>query len=171
MDRFEDVDILPEEDADDLKRFTFLDDAEWPTIIGKNLASSTVQKIRTVLTIFAEWRNARNSRNGVSADCMVPEKDLVDFTEEELCKWLPFFLHEIRKRDGGEYRAKTIFEFLLCIQSAIEVKRNVHHQFLKEGKFLTIRNALDNVMKALQQRGLGKCKNATSLKLFLLTVA
>lgn len=72
-----------------------------------------------------------------------------------LLRWIPFFIAEVRRRDGSCYRAKSVFEFVLCIQSLVVVMRNVRHQFLKDPSFLSIRNALDNIMKKLQREGLG----------------
>ena len=149
MDAFEDVEVIPEEDAADLSRFEFLDDSAWPGMVGKSLSTATIRKVKTVVCVFNEWRLARNRSH---PDSFVPEKELVDFGENELCQWLPYFLHEIRRKDGAQYRAKTIFEFLLCIQTAFEVQRNVRHCFLKDTKFVCVKNACDNVMKALQKK-------------------
>lgn len=68
---------------------------------------------------------------------------------------IPFFVAEVRKKDGSEYRAKSVFEFVLTIQTMFRVKKGKIFQFLKDPVFLPIRNSLNNVMKSLQRQGLG----------------
>lgn len=72
-----------------------------------------------------------------------------------ITSWIPLFIHEIRKKDGGLYRAKTLFEYILSIQSLIRVEKNVVYEFLKKSQFLPIKNALNNRMRFLQSNGLG----------------
>ena len=85
----------------------------------------------------------------------VPVKELCDFSVDDLCSWLPLFLVEVRRRDGKEYRAKSLLEFLLCIQNVFDIKRGVKYSFLKDERFTVVRNSLDNVMRGLQRQGLG----------------
>ena len=82
-------------------------------------------------------------------------KEITEFTVEELCLWLPRFLCEIRRKDKTHYRAKSVFEFLLCVQSLFEVRKGVKMKFLKDSRFLSIRNAVNNIMKDLQRKGFG----------------
>jgi hypothetical protein len=85
----------------------------------------------------------------------VPEVDLVDFTITELNTWIPLFIYEIRKQDGGLYRAKSVFEFLMTIQSIFATRMEIKYSFLKDPIFGPIKNGLDNTMRFLQAQGLG----------------
>ncbi len=82
-------------------------------------------------------------------------KELMDFTKDELNMWVPFFVVEMRRQDGVNYRAKTVFEFVLAIQSAFDHQCGVVHSFLSEKEFASIRNSLDDTMRHLQSIGLG----------------
>jgi hypothetical protein len=64
-------------------------------------------------------------------------------------------MHEIRRENGSRYRAKSVFEFVLAIQTYVEIQKNISLKFLKNETFVPIRNALDNIMKELQTLGLG----------------
>lgn len=70
-------------------------------------------------------------------------------------RWIPFFVNEIKRRDRKNYKAKSLFEFILGLQSLLKLKQSVVYNFLKDGRFIAIRNALDNVMKRRQEEGLG----------------
>lgn len=70
-------------------------------------------------------------------------------------RWLPLFIHEVRRKDGKLYKAKSLFEFVLCIQALFRAEKNIAYQFLKDTQFLPIRNSLDRAMKTLQAQGMG----------------
>ena len=105
------------------------------------------------MCLFSSWRIARNQRTETTN--YVPQHALVDFTVDELNTWLPMFVSEITKENGSNYKAKTLFEYILTIQSAISIANGVYYGFLKEPKFTPIKNALDRRMKSLQALGLG----------------
>ena len=107
------------------------------------------------MAVFTEWRSVRNARPRSSDSTPIPDGELVDWPVQTLNCWLPLFLHEIRRRDGKDYRAKTLFEYLLTIQSAFSVTRGISYRFLRDEQFLPIKNALDNRMRSLQGDGLG----------------
>lgn len=110
---------------------------------------------RQVLALVKEWQRARGARGESSTYQYLPVTDVLEWTPEELNQWIPLFVHEIRKRDGGDYRAKTVMEYILILQSAFLYLRGKSYSFLKNDMFLAIRNALDNRMRALQSVGLG----------------
>ena len=91
----------------------------------------------------------------MSGEHTVPEKSVTEYSPDELNFWIPFFVSEIRRKNGEYYRAKSLFEFILCIQSLFVVKKNITYRFLKEDVFSPIRNSLDNMMKRLQRLGFG----------------
>lgn len=107
------------------------------------------------MTLVREWRDARVSRGQSSSSSALPSGDVVDWTPAELNHWLPYFIFEVRKRDGKDYKAKTLYEYIMTIQSAFSALRGVAHSFLNSNEFVAVRNALDNRMRDLQAVGLG----------------
>lgn len=174
IESFDDVD-LPSLDEIDLDRFSFIEEVEWQNLTTASYCQGTMKKLLYVEALFGEWGRLRNViREGElisqhtlylhhsllleifnSAGNLVPNKSIVDYDIEELNRWIPYFLFEVRRKDSERYRAKTLFEFLLCLQSLFKAKRNISYSFLKEDRFLPIRNSLNNVMKELQAIGLG----------------
>ncbi len=153
MEPMEDVEFLEEEDVLDLNHFSFADDKVWSSTVKQNLAPNTMIKLRFVSCLFEEWRKARNRVSRLSPSLQIPEKIITEFSAMELCRWIPLFLVEIRRKDGGFYRTKSVLEFLLCIQTLFFVEKDLKYAFLKDEQFISIRNAVDNVMKALEGRG------------------
>lgn len=110
---------------------------------------------RMILALVEEWRTAREARGRISDMMILPMAEVLEWTPEELNQWIPLFIHEVRKRDGGDYRAKTIMEYVLTLQSAFCNLRGKSYSFLKSDVFQPIKNAVDNRMRALQSVGLG----------------
>lgn len=110
---------------------------------------------RMVLALLEEWRSCRQTRGQTSDLINLPMVNVLEWTPEELNQWIPLFLYEMRKRDGTDYRAKTVMEYLLALQSAFSHLRGKKFSFLKDDLFNPIRNALDNRMRSLQAQGLG----------------
>ena len=97
----------------DFDRFSLLDEEALSQLLQQNVNPSTAKKLNYVNELFNSWRRTRNlvTNNGI------PNVDLVDFAVDELIRWIPLFIGEVRRKDGGKYRAKSLFEFVLCIQS------------------------------------------------------
>ncbi len=51
----------------------------------------------------------------------MPLMDLIEFNVHQLNAWIPLFAFELRKKDAGLYRAKSIFEFVMTIQVSNEI--------------------------------------------------
>lgn len=107
------------------------------------------------MTLVREWRDVRLRRGQSSGGPCLPVGEVVDWSPDELNQWIPLFIHEVRKSDGADYRAKTLLEYVLTIQSAFSYLRGVTYSFLKGENFIPIKNSLDNRMRALQTIGLG----------------
>ena len=57
---------------------------------------------------------------------------------QDMAKWLPFFLVEIKTANKQSYRALVYLEFVVCLQYACSVY-NCHYKFLKEDRFASIK--------------------------------
>ena len=84
----------------------------------------------------------------------VPEVSIEQFTVTELNEWVPVFLAEIKRQDKSEYKANSILQFLLCLQTHCKI-HDKRYTFLREPRFEAIRNAVDSVMRKRQREGLG----------------
>ena len=62
---------------------------------------------------------------------------------------------EVRKKNGDNYPAETLYEVLICIQLYLTMPGRVI-KLLDEGNFLKLRNTLDNRMKELSSLGIVK---------------
>ena len=95
-------------------------------LVKSKYSINTERKLRFVDALFQEWRYHRML---ILPNCPIPMIPLSDFSVDDLNIWLPYFLAEIRKKDGQLYRAKSLFDFLLCIQTLIKLKMNVFSFF------------------------------------------
>ena len=82
------------------------------------------------------------------------EKAFHELSVDELIKWVPFFLVEIRTAQKRRYRALSYLEFVTCLQCSCAV-HNVTYKFLHKDRFAPIKNALNNIMQVRQRSGLG----------------
>jgi hypothetical protein len=75
-------------------------------------------------------------------------------SDEDLCFALCRFVVEVRKVDGSLYPPKTVRQLVLLIQMYLNNNgRSV--RFLGDNEFLSVQNAVDNVMKRGAEHGLG----------------
>lgn len=116
-----------------------------------------------VLALVKEWRDERTARGQSSNSSSIPAGDVLEWTVADLNQWIPLFIHEVRKRDGNNYRAKTLMEYVLTLQSAFVLMKGRGMSFLKDKEFRPIKNALDNRMMALQALGLGHNPNKADI--------
>ena len=131
-------------------RFKFVEELTIQEMCKKKYSANSMRRISSDFKCFNEWRQSRNSARQVQ----VPTKPLEEFDDDELNQWLPAFLAEVRKIDGTEYKARVIFEKTVIFQMFLHLHgRPVH--FFNEPKFEPIKNAVDKIMKDLQQIGLG----------------
>lgn len=105
-----------------------------------------------MLGLVNKWVECRKISGRDSPDVGIT---VLSWSIEDLNQWLPLFIMEIRKVDGTNFRAKTLFEYILCIQSAFLHLRDLEYAFLNTRVFTPIKNALDNRMRQLQSDGLG----------------
>ena len=103
--------------------------------------------------MFQDWRNYRNSLPNMSKiDCDL--NDLSTINEISLNYAMCHFLVEVKKLDGSDFPAKTLYEICLYVQFYLETKgfswRRITDELFKEVKF-----TLDNVMQQCTADGIG----------------
>ena len=82
---------------------------------------------------------------------------LLSIEKGNLCEALCKFIPEVRKKDGGEYPGKTLYEMIVCIQKFLNEK-NIPWKLIDDKEFILVKNVLDNVMKERAQLNLGMVK-------------
>ena len=119
---------------------------------NKNFAPDTMKKIRWVTKMYREWRNYRNS-GPEYVKCDLDKKDTI--TENALVFALCQFITEVKKIDGNEYPAKTLYDIVICVQFHLETM-GFAWKILNNLVFKDIRYTLDNIMKIRTLQGVGK---------------
>lgn len=116
----------------------------------KQFSKTTAKKICSVRRTFYAWIEEKNKRLRLSLK-KVPTHSLEQWSVEDINYWLPVFLNEARNEKKELYKAKTLMEYLLMLQSHCHA-HNVMHYFLRDEKFSPVRNSLENVMKMKKRR-------------------
>ncbi len=82
-----------------------------------------------------------------------------NLTESDLSFCLCSFINEIRRKDGGEFPANSLYEIVLLIQFHME-KKGVMWKLVDGEAFTCVRFTLDNVMKKRVETGNSDRKSA-----------
>lgn len=143
---------IDEEDSRD--RFAFLDEQSLFDLGKRVYSANTTRRIQQVLKTFCDWRTERNRRVPSSSNGGVPMKLVEDYSVEEMNKWFSAFLAEMRKVDGGYYKARVVFETAIVLQMHMRACGKTY-KFFSDPQFMPLRNTVDAVMKDLQKLGLG----------------
>ena len=120
----------------------------------KNFSKKTCQKIKWICKIFWEWRNFCNETNTSGELIMCDLEDVDSISIDSLNFGLVRFLTEIKKINGDEYPAKTMYEILICVQFHLETL-GFPFNFLQDDRFMEVKFTLDNIMKDRTERGIG----------------
>jgi hypothetical protein len=98
---------------------------EFDAIIKKTESKNTRSNTTWAHKIFEDWKQARN-KNGVQADIIHPIEQM---TAEQLNINLSHFVLEVRKANGTDYPAKTLYSIIAGILRYLHEK-DVHLNFL-----------------------------------------
>ena len=147
--------VLNDEQAveDDDSRFGTISDAELLYLTQKQYSVNTARKIITATYLLSSWVRETNNRLRLSS-MRVPTKSVDQWNVEELNKWIPRFICEVRTVEGKRYRSKTVMEYIICLQCHFHA-HGVNIYLLKDDKFAAIKNSLENVMREGQKEDRG----------------
>ena len=111
----------------------------------KNFSEETVKKINWVRKMYSQWRLERNELQVHDIiTCDLDDDETI--TEEALVHGMCRFITEIKKVNGEQFPAKTLYEIALCVQFHLE-GRGLMWKLLSDEKFRDLKYTLDNVMK------------------------
>ena len=141
-----------------------LDDKVMETLTYKKFSDETMKKVNWVRRMYNDWRNYRNNSEHLkSIDSDI--EDINSLSQEGLCKDVAKFVTEVKKVDGSDYPARTMYDIVICIQFWLESK-GVMWRLLSDGVFKDLKYTLDNVMKSRHESGIGhKVRQAEILSL------
>ena len=142
-----------------IERFEFMDDAKSEALSKKSVPKNTKKSTQWALSTFLSWRDRRNAYFSEQPENQVPpDRDLLICIDPvALCKWLTFFVAEVRKKDGTEYPPKTLYLLLTGILRHMRSRNTACPNFLdtQDPSFSSFHNASDNVLRDLHVRGIG----------------
>ena len=138
-------------------------ESELEALSKKTFAPNTYQKIVWVLGLYREWRNYRIKLDECLYYVCRCELEKGQFMEPNvLCQALCAFISEVRKKGGGEFPGRTLYEIIVNLQFALE-KRGIFWKLLDGREFVPLRFTVDNLMKRSVEKGLGSVHSAEPL--------
>ena len=113
----------------------------------KIFAPESRHKMKWAVNLYSDWCKYRLSLQTQPVEIShVDLNVLCQFSEDDLCFTLSWFIQEIKRIDGSDYPPNTLREVIIMIQMFLN-KHNVFWKLLEYPKFLTLRNIIDNTMK------------------------
>ena len=130
-----------------------LDERSLKNLTKKTFSGETLKKVSWVKNMFVNWMEFRNTSHDLQ-DVVRDLDDVSSFDQtifnEELCK----FITEVKKLDGSEFPAKTLYDIVICLQFHLETL-GLMWKLLSDDIFKDVRFMLDNLMKSRTQEGIG----------------
>ena len=113
-------------------------------------ANSTDKKCNWAYHIFKDWIVFRYNAAKLDSTKVVLVKDIMDMADWELAYALQCFILEVRKKNGDNYPAETLYELVVSLQMFVNAHgRNI--KFLDDSEYIEVRDCLDNRMKELSK--------------------
>ena len=122
-----------------------LDHDSMTKLARKNFSDDTLKKVKWVRHMFSQWRIDRNN-NGNEEFIYCDLDDHETITEQNLVYALCRFLREIKKLNGEQFPAKTLYEVVMYLQFHLE-SIGYMWRLLSSNIFVDLKYTLDNVMK------------------------
>ena len=120
---------------------------------SEDFSDKTHKKIRWVTRMYHEWRSFRYSQQLQWIECDLDDASTT--SEESLVLALTRFLTEVKKIDGTDFPAKTLYEILICVQFQLE-KMGFAWKLLNHEVFKDVKFSLNNLMKLRTCQGVGR---------------
>ena len=98
--------------------------------------------------IFKDWIVFRNNAGKSDPSVVTFVRDILEMPDWELVYALKRFILEVRKKNGEEYPAETLYELIVCIQMFLS-SCGRYVKYLDDHDFIEVRHCLDNRMKEL----------------------
>ena len=122
-------------------------------IIKNSDSEATKKKCEWAHRIFLDWKMVRNALTVKNNEFTMIRGDIMDVPDHELAYALCRFIHEVRKKNGDNYPAETLYDIIICLQLYMAMYGKEVH-LLEDEQFIPVRNTLDNRMKELSHSGI-----------------
>ncbi len=139
--------LLIEEAGEEVTRFKNPSSLEMlDKLSKKTFAESTERKIEWAVELFRQWRYTRMLRNAVKHEVQACDVDAIGVSKKDLSYCLCAFLNEIKRVDGQEYSAKSLYGIVIMMQFFFE-KKGCMYKLIDGEEFQNVKFMLDNLMK------------------------
>ena len=120
---------------------------------NKMFSPETMKKVEWAKHMFDDWKLFRNSQEHLKTyECYLD--DISTLSQKAFCEAICRFLTKVKKIDGSEFPAKTLYEIVICLQFWIETK-GLSWKLISDKEFSDVKFTLDNLMKARTAAGIG----------------
>ena len=137
--------------------FKSVTDAKLHDLRKTQLKKRTEAKMLWGVRAYNEWRSAKLT-NPDTYDVRILRADLNDLLcmtesdfEYSMCK---FLAEVVKVKDGTEYPGRTLYQFCVAIQKYL-FSKGLKWKLIDGGRFETLCNVLDNLMKERANQGIG----------------
>ena len=133
--------------------YNFPLDSDTLTDLGrKKFSPETVKKMMWVHRMYSNWRDARNATGMEFIACDL--EDMSTICTESFLFGMKRFITEIRKLDGTDFPAKTLYQIVICVQFHLK-SMGLVWKLLDDKEFTELKFTLDNTMKQRVTNGIG----------------
>lgn len=127
---------------------------------------NTLKKNQWALNTFFKWRTELLTEGTCEIpgvfDVVSSKEDICQMTTSEMDVILSVFILSLKKADGGDYTADSLFSIICALQRHLEMNgRRV--SLLNDMAFKKLRNALDNSMQDRTRSGIGITKKQATI--------
>ena len=146
------------------QRFAKVTEEDFSKLTEKHVAENTERNTKWAVRNFEEWRVAYNATTLSGRNC--PEDLLQKADPKELNKWLARYIAETRREDGSQYPPKSLYSLLRGLLWHIRADSTCEApNFLlkNDTRFKDLHNAMDNVYRHLNCKGIGLTTKKTPI--------
>ena len=129
-----------------------LDNDTLVSFTRKQFSDETMKKVRWVVKMYNEWREYRHNQGLQYIPCDL--NDLSTVSEESLVFGLTRFITEVKKVNGSDFPARTLYDIVICLQFYLETV-GYSWKLLSQDSFRDLRFTVDNLMKQRTSEGVG----------------
>ena len=119
----------------------------------KTFSDETMKKVHWARRMFNDWKQFRNSQHGLQS-YILDIDDVSNLQKEQLNEALCRFITEVKKVDGGDFPARTLYDIIICLQFWFETQ-GLTWKLLGDEEFTNLRFTVDNLMKDRTAHGVG----------------
>lgn len=129
----------------------------------KRFSANTDWKVSWAANMYWEWRNMRLGFENCDPHIKGADIDwLSKLDKTNLSFALSNFINEVKRRDGQDFPASTLYQIIDCLQFFV-AGTGFEWKLIDDPCFIRFRNTLDNVMKAHSKAGVGRHVRSTPI--------